>query len=248
MLANLSLEGLARYLRREPIPALASSRRNAVRGRLLISTLLYLVVMGLVAIATTGVFFGVGFSLLASPSTNTIAGGSPYDLTRSDAGAQRADHEDAAASQATAMSPAAAIVARPPLAQPPALDGSAQLVSAAPDTEPSTPTAPMLEPAPARAVSLASPIQSGAAPLTTDSAQSFGGKADDASQGRRALDPKSGVRSSSGNDRYVRPHRTFNSAGHTTPREQQRIPSEASNRAHHGARKTGALSTSSKHG
>jgi len=84
--------------------------------------------MGLVAIATIGVFFGVGFSLLASPSTNTIAGGSPYDLTRSDAGAQRADHEDAADSQATAMSPAAAIVARPPLAQPPALDGSAQLV------------------------------------------------------------------------------------------------------------------------
>ena len=232
MLANLSLKGLARYLRREPIPALASSHRNAVRGRLPISTLLYLLVMGLVAIATIGVFFGVGFSLLASPSTNMIAGGSPYDLTRSDAGDQPADHEDAAVSQPAAMSSAATTVARH---QPRALDGSAQFVSVTPDTEPPMPTASMFA------------IQSGPTLLTTDSAQSFGGKEDDAGQGGRAPDAKSGVRSSSGNDRYVRPHRKSNSAGHTASREQQRIPSEASNRAHNGGRKTGAPSTSSQH-
>jgi hypothetical protein len=244
MLANLSLSGLARHPR-QSTPT--SSRRITVPGRLPVSTLLYLVAVGFVAVATSGVFFGVGFSLLASPPANTIAGVSAHDPTRSDAGTQQADHGDTPDSEATSVSRSAAIAAGP-LAQPPALDSVAQLSSAAPGSEPPTPTASNLDQPPARTVSHAPPIQVGPTPSANDSANSFGGKAADASQSRSDLNPEGGVRSSAGDGRPARLHGKLKSAERATPRGQQPVLSETVNRSHHGTRKTGALSMNPKHG
>jgi hypothetical protein len=241
MFANLSLSGLARYPQHSTP---TSSRRITVPGRFPISTLLYLVAVGFVAVATSGVFFGVGFSLLASAPTNTIVGASAYDPTRSNAGAQRADHGDVPDSQATSVSRSAAIAAGPPFARPPTLDSAAQLLSAASSSEPPTPSTSVLDQARARTASLAPPIQVG----PTDGAEVFGAKADDASQGRSDLNQEGAVRSSAGNGRPARLHGKLNLVERATPRGQQPILSETVNRSHHRTRKTGALATNSKPG
>jgi hypothetical protein len=48
--------------------------------QLAIGTLLYLVSLGMVAAATAGAFFGVGFLLLAHPKEETVAGGGTRDF------------------------------------------------------------------------------------------------------------------------------------------------------------------------
>jgi len=58
------------------LPTPAPSRRNMAAG-LPVGILLYIVCVGLVAIATIGVFFGIGFFLLAQPTEELIAAAAP---------------------------------------------------------------------------------------------------------------------------------------------------------------------------
>jgi len=65
----------------EPIPAAERDQRNpaAARSSLPIGSLLYLALVGLVAVATIGVFYGAGFRLLAPPKQMAAASG-PHPL------------------------------------------------------------------------------------------------------------------------------------------------------------------------
>jgi hypothetical protein len=62
------------------LPTPAPSRRNMAAG-LPVGILLYIVCIGLVAIATVGVFFGIGFYLLAQPTEELIAAAAPLPVS-----------------------------------------------------------------------------------------------------------------------------------------------------------------------
>jgi hypothetical protein len=65
------------------LPTPAPSRRNMAAG-LQVGILLYLVSVGLVAIATIGVFFGIAFFLLAQPKEELITGSGTRDRDTKD--------------------------------------------------------------------------------------------------------------------------------------------------------------------
>jgi hypothetical protein len=62
------------------LPTPAPSRRNMAAG-LPVGILLYIVCVGLVAIATIGVFFGIGFYLLAQPTEELIGAAAPLPVS-----------------------------------------------------------------------------------------------------------------------------------------------------------------------
>lgn len=66
-------------IRGASLPPSAPSGRAAA-GRLPIGSLVYLVFIGLVAVVTIGVFFGIGFFLLAQPKPEMAAGSGTHDL------------------------------------------------------------------------------------------------------------------------------------------------------------------------
>jgi hypothetical protein len=116
------------------LPTPAPSRRNMAAG-LPVGILLYLVFVGLVAIATIGVFFGIGFFLLAQPTEELIAGSDTRDrdteinslrsgvFPRPYRDAPPADREVVPVSEETEMprSAAAAALSVSPLARRPAV-------------------------------------------------------------------------------------------------------------------------------
>ncbi len=96
----------------DPVP----SRAPRTSAALLVGSLLYLALVGLVAAATIGVLFGAGFLLLEHHGKEPIA---PYP----DRGAARAGRENPRAPQESAALDSAALAAPPgsPLAQPAAM-------------------------------------------------------------------------------------------------------------------------------
>jgi hypothetical protein len=117
------------------LPTRAPSRRNMAAWGLPVGILLYLVSVGLVAIATISVFFGLGFFLLAQPTEELITGSDTRDrdtqinslrsevFRRPYSDAPPADHEVAPLSEETEMPRSAAAAALPvfSLAQRPAV-------------------------------------------------------------------------------------------------------------------------------
>jgi hypothetical protein len=88
-----------------------------------VGSVLYLVLIGAVAIAIIGVFFGSGFLLLAPPAKETIADAGARDgkSPRPHGGTPRADDEAALVSREMAVPPSTAVAAAvpaSPLAQP----------------------------------------------------------------------------------------------------------------------------------
>ncbi len=102
----------------DPVP----SRAHAAP---LVGSLFYLVLVGLVAVATIGVLFGAGFSLLERHGKETIAdtGTRNRDAPHPDRDAARADRESPQAPRESAAPGSAALAAPPgsPLAQPAAM-------------------------------------------------------------------------------------------------------------------------------
>src|SRR5437899_2672295 len=105
----------------DPLP----SRAPRTSAALLVGSLLYLAMVGLVAAATIGVLFGAGFLLLEHHGKETIAdtGTRDRDAPHPDRGAARADRENPQASREAAAPDSAALAAPPgsPLAQPSAM-------------------------------------------------------------------------------------------------------------------------------
>ena len=105
----------------DPVP----SRAPRTSAALLVGSLLYLALVGLVAAATIGVLFGAGFLLLVHDGKETIAdtGARDRDAPHPDRGAARADRENLQASRESAAPDSAALAAPPgsPLAQPAAM-------------------------------------------------------------------------------------------------------------------------------
>jgi hypothetical protein len=125
-----------------------------------VGSLLYLFLVGLVAAATIGVYFGAGFLLLVHPGKETVADADTRgrDSPRADGNAARADLEDLPASrESAALDPASlAAPAGAPLAQPAATAEvpAPQQSEAAENSPPGAssshrPTQPALEPEPA---------------------------------------------------------------------------------------------------
>jgi len=102
-----------------------------------VGAVMHLALVGFVAAATIGIFFGAGFSLLVLPSATAVDPGA-RDLKRPDGDAAPADRGIAPVSQEAAASGSAAIAAIPrQLAQPPSIGSSAQV---------SPPVAPVTKP------------------------------------------------------------------------------------------------------
>jgi hypothetical protein len=109
-----------------PVTSSASStvsRRRTTAADLPVGSVVYLVLIGVVAIATIGVFFGSGFLLLAPPAKETIADSGTRDGNpqRPHGDAPRADGEAALVSREMAVPRSIAVAAAlpgPPLAQP----------------------------------------------------------------------------------------------------------------------------------
>jgi hypothetical protein len=103
----------------DPVP----SRAPMTSAALPVGSLLYLVLVGLVAAATIGVFFGAGFLLLVHPGKETVADTGTRDPPRPYSDAARADLEDPPAPRESAAPGSAAVAAPPgsPLAQPAAM-------------------------------------------------------------------------------------------------------------------------------
>jgi hypothetical protein len=103
----------------DPMP----SRAPKTSAALPVGSLLYLVLVGLVAAATIGFFFGAGFLLLVHPGKETVADTGTRDPPRAYGDATRADLKDPPASIESATRDSAAVAAPPgsSLAQPPAM-------------------------------------------------------------------------------------------------------------------------------
>ena len=103
----------------DPMP----SRTPTTSAAPLVGSLFYLVLVGLVAVATIGVLFGVGFSLLGQHRKDTIADAGTRESPHPDGGAARADRESPPAQRESAASGSAALTAPPgsPLTQPGAM-------------------------------------------------------------------------------------------------------------------------------
>src|SRR6266478_2021639 len=91
-------------------PRSAVSRRTRA-AELPVGSVLYLVLIGAVAIATIGVFFGSGFLLLAPPAKETVADAGARDgkSSRPHGGAPRADGEAALVSREMAVPQSTAV-------------------------------------------------------------------------------------------------------------------------------------------
>jgi hypothetical protein len=105
----------------DPVP----SRAPRTSAALLVGSLLYLALVGLVAAATIGVLFGAGFLLLEHHGKETIAdtGTRDRDAPHPYRGAARGDRENPPAPRESAALDSAALAAPPasPLAQPAAM-------------------------------------------------------------------------------------------------------------------------------
>jgi hypothetical protein len=104
-------------------PRSAVSRRRITAAGRSVGNVLYLVLIGAVAIAIIGVFFGSGFLLLAPPARETVADAGARDgkSPRPHGGAPRADGESALISREMAVPQSTAVAAAvpdSPLAQP----------------------------------------------------------------------------------------------------------------------------------
>src|SRR5215467_8425970 len=131
----------------EPIPAAERDQRNpaAARSSLPIGSLLYLALVGLVAVATIGVFYGAGFRLLAPPKQMAAASG-PHPLVSHGDILQVRREVSPAAPQAATAGPRqpealATVVDQPPsqTAAPPAAQASSTASSASPTSLTSLP-------------------------------------------------------------------------------------------------------------
>jgi hypothetical protein len=147
------------------LPTPAPSRRNMAAG-LSIGILLYIVSVGLVAIATIGVFFGIGFFLLAQPTEELIAAAAPLPVSplaqRPAVGEAVPQQEsnsvqgsvpgspdgEASASAARDAAPSEEALARRSTSNEATIIAPAQTASA-PEPEPSSPASPAPPPAPA---------------------------------------------------------------------------------------------------
>ena len=100
----------------DPVP----KRAPTTFAALPVGGLLYLVLIGLVAAAIIGAFFGAGFLLLVHPGKETVADTGTRDPPRLDGDAARAHIEDPPASRESGLSNSAPVAAPPgsPLAQP----------------------------------------------------------------------------------------------------------------------------------
>jgi pyruvate/2-oxoglutarate dehydrogenase complex dihydrolipoamide acyltransferase (E2) component len=103
----------------DPAPSRAPTRSAALP----VGSLLYLVLVGLIAAATIAVFFGAGFLLLVHPEKEIVADTGTRDPPRPYGGTARTDLEDSPAPRASAAPDSAAITAPPgsPPAQPEAM-------------------------------------------------------------------------------------------------------------------------------
>src|ERR1700730_1964856 len=147
------------------LPTPAPSRRNMAAG-LSVGILLYLVSVGLVAIAVIGVFFGIGFFLLAQPTEELIAAAAPLPVSplaqRPAVGEAVPQQEsnsvqgsvpgspdgEASASAARDATPSEEVLARRSTSNEATIIAPAQ-TAWAPEPEPSSPASPAPPPAPA---------------------------------------------------------------------------------------------------
>ncbi len=147
------------------LPTPAPSRRNMAAG-LSVGILLYLVSVGLLAIAIIGVFFGIGFFLLAQPTEELIAAAAPLPVSplaqRPAVGEAVPQQEsnsvqgsvpgspdgEASASAARDATPSEEVLARRSTSNEATIIAPAQMASA-PEPEPSSPASPAPPPAPA---------------------------------------------------------------------------------------------------
>ena len=120
----------------------ASERRRSMAADLSMGSLSYLVLVGLVAIGTTGAFLGSGFLFLKQPANETVAASNMHDEATS------AAPETAAPNS---VSPA-------PLGGPPAVQSVA-----VPEAAPTT-SSPLLNPEPPAEPAAAADMQPSAAP------------------------------------------------------------------------------------
>jgi hypothetical protein len=153
-------------------PTISAPDRNlAAAGRLPVGTLLYLVVIGLVAAMTIGAFCGVGFLLLAGPANKTIAASEPGPARPPAPRADR-DPKPVALEPGQPLSAAAAAIPDSPLAQPsadeaapwPQSQAARALPPASPASEPPAQTGPAPEPAARRGPASTSLISPAAPP------------------------------------------------------------------------------------
>jgi hypothetical protein len=147
------------------LPTSAPSRRNMAAG-VPVGDLLYIVSVGLVTMATIGVFFGIGFFLLAQPTEEPIAAAAPLPVSllsqRPAVGEALPQQEsnsaqgsvpvsrdgEVSASAARAATPSEEVLARGSTSDDATIIAPAQTASA-PEPEPSPPasSAPAPEPA-----------------------------------------------------------------------------------------------------
>jgi hypothetical protein len=137
-------------------PRPAVSRRRITASERSVGNVLYLVLIGAVAIAIIGVFFGSGFLLLAPPAKETVADAGARDgkSPRPHGGAPRADGEAALVSREMAVPQSTAVAAAvpdSPLAQPATVAKAAppQQSNEAESSPPARSNAAPSEPAPA---------------------------------------------------------------------------------------------------
>jgi hypothetical protein len=126
-------------------PRSAASRRRTTAAEHPVGNVLYLVLIGAVAIAIIGVFFGSGFLLLAPPAKETVADAGARDgkSPRPHGGAPRADGEAALVSREMAVPQSTAVgaaVPDSPLAHPPTVAKAAPPPQQSNEAESSSPT------------------------------------------------------------------------------------------------------------
>jgi hypothetical protein len=146
------------------LPTPAPGRSNMAAG-LPVGILLYIVCVGLVAIATIGVFFGVGFFLLAQPTEELIAAAAPLPpplaqrpavgeaVPQQESGSARGSvpvspNGEASASAARDATPSGEVLALRSTSGEATIIAPTQTASA-PEPEPSFPASPALQRAPA---------------------------------------------------------------------------------------------------
>jgi len=231
MFSSLSFNQLARRFwndrkhGRKPAvaPEVSSpSRRTNAAGRP-VDILLFPVSVGVIAAAIVGVFFGIGFWLLASPASQTISdsGRDPSRPNGNPLKASGAAVLEFAGEKETLPSAAANLTPGSPLGQRPAAADAAlphqnngmQELSAAPTNgEPPVETASVPQPVSSAAVSPAylMPLPSSPAVAAPDGALSAGTKGPSARDGRSAHAPTV--------SRHSRPHSDHGAPTLTPPR------------------------------
>jgi hypothetical protein len=134
-------------------PTISAADRPRTTAGLPTGTLLYLALVGLIATATIGAFFGVGFLLLAAPAKETVAASEPSSARPS---------APISSQTGTPHPVAAAAIPDPSPVQPPPANETAplppikapqHLLPASAGSVPPTHTAPASEPAPSSQVS-----------------------------------------------------------------------------------------------